>query len=331
MRLWNNIVLDDPWFLLLLLLLPFFIYWYFKKNKGQYSTVKMSNISKLSASSLKAWLQRLLFFLKMLAFTLLTLAMTRPQKAMQEENITAEGIDIVIALDVSGSMLARDFTPDRLEAAKLLGANFIDRREFDRIGLVVFAGESFTQCPITSDHDVIKKLFSEVKSGLLEDGTAIGMGLATSVSRLKDSKAESKVVILLTDGVNNSGFIDPKTAAQTARQFDIKVYTIGVGTDGMAPYPTQTFFGTRMQNMKVDIDEELLREIAEETGGKYFRAKDNKGLNQIYNEIDKLEKTEIDVTRIKRYSELFHPFAIWSLICGVLYLLLNFTVLRKIN
>jgi len=331
MRLWNNIILEDPWFLALLLLIPLFIYWRYFRKKGNLSSIKMTNLSAVTKSGLLGWLRHLLFLLKIAAFSLLTLAMARPQKALQDENINSEGIDIVIAMDVSGSMLARDFQPDRLEASKFLGKQFIEKRPFDRIGLVVFAAESFTQCPITSDHEVLKSLFTDVKNGYLEDGTAIGMGLATSVSRLKESKAASKVVVLLTDGVNNSGFIDPSTAAETAKKFGIKVYTIGVGTDGTAPFPVKNFFGTSLRNIKVEIDEDLLKDIADKTGGKYFRAKDNRGLQQIYNEIDRLEKTEVEVTRIKRHSELFHGFAIWALVCGVVYLLLNFTVFRKIG
>jgi len=331
MRLWNNIVLEDPWFLLLLLLIPLFLYWHYFRKKGGLSSIKMTNLSAIKSSGWMTWLRHLLFLLKIAAFTLLVFALARPQRALQDESINSEGIDIVIAMDVSGSMLARDFQPDRLEASKFLGQQFIDKRPFDRIGLVVFAAESFTQCPITSDHQVLKKLFSEVKNGYLEDGTAIGMGLATSVSRLKESKAASKVVVLMTDGVNNSGFIDPSTAAETAKQFGIKVYTIGVGTEGTAPYPVKNFFGSSLRNIKVEIDEELLEDIADQTGGKYFRAKDNRGLQQIYNEIDRLEKTEIEVTRIKRYSELFHNLAIWALVCGVLYLLLNYTLLRRIS
>jgi len=331
LRLWNNITLEDPWFLLLLLLLPLFVYLRYFRKKDGHSAMKMPDLSAVTGRSWIGRLRPLLFILQLLAFSLLTIAMARPQKALQNENINSEGIDIVIAMDVSGSMLARDFQPDRLEASKFLGQQFIDKRPFDRIGLVVFAAESFTQCPITSDHEVLKKLFSEVKNGFLEDGTAIGMGLATSISRLKESKAASKVVVLMTDGVNNSGFIDPATAAETAKQFGIKVYTIGVGSEGTAPYPVKNFFGNSLRNIKVEIDEELLEDIAEQTGGRYFRAKDNRGLQQIYNEIDRLEKTEVEVTRVKRYSELFHGFATWALICGLMYLFLNFTILRRIG
>lgn len=250
---------------------------------------------------------------------LLTVAMARPQNALKEQKVKTEGVDIVIATDVSGSMLARDFTPDRLEASKATAIEFISARENDRLGLVVFAGESFTQCPITSDHNVLKKLVAEIKSGLIEDGTAIGMGLATAVNRLRDSDAKSKIIVLLTDGVNNQGFIDPLTAAETAKEFDIKVYTIGVGKTGTAPYPQRDIFGrTVLQNVEVQLDEELLKAIAKNTGGRYFRATNNRSLQNIYKEIDKLEKTEIEVTTIKRYKEQFHRFA---LIAGLLLLL----------
>ncbi len=331
MKLWNNLVLEDPWFLLLLLLLPLFIYFTWFRRKGSDSQMTLPFLEGLKLGGWKPVLKNLMRILSLLAFAGLVIAMARPQEALQEENITSEGIDIVLAVDVSGSMLARDFEPDRLGAAKNMGIDFVDKREFDRIGLVVFAGESFTQCPITADHQVIKKLFSEVRSGLIEDGTAIGMGLATSVSRLKDSKAESKVVILMTDGVNNSGFIDPITAAETAEQFSVKVYTIGVGTEGNAPYPVKTMFGTRLQQMEVNIDEDLLKEIAEKTGGQYFRATDNNSLQKIYDQIDKLEKTEIEVSRVKRRTERFYPFVFASLFILGFSLLLNYTLFRKIN
>jgi len=326
----KNISFDDPWFLLLLLLIPvFFIYQYFNAAARQ-NNIRFSELPDSLQGGFQNILQTILKYLPWLGAALLIVALARPQKALQEENIKSEGIDIVIVTDVSGSMLARDFEPNRLEAAKKMGVDFVDDRKFDRIGLVVFAGESFTQCPITTDHKVVKKLFSEAKTGLMEDGTAIGMGLATAVSRLKDSKSESKVIILLTDGVNNSGFIDPMTAAETALQFGIKVYTIGVGTEGTAPFPQRTMFGTRLVNMKVEIDEELLIKIADKTYGKYFRAKDNESLKTIYKEIDELEKTEIDVTRIKRYNEVFYPFAKWALLLILIPLILNLTFYRRL-
>jgi len=230
--------------------------------------------------------------------------------------------------DVSTSMLAEDLKPNRIDAAKKTAEEFIAARDNDRIGLVVFAGESFTQCPVTIDHDILINLIDDIHSGMIEDGTAIGMGLATSVSRLQNSDAKSKVIILLTDGVNNKGFVAPLTAAEIAEEFGIKVYTIGVGTKGKAPYPVQTRFGTRYQNVDVEIDEAMLRDIAEATNGKYFRATDNKGLKEIYEQIDKLEKTEIDVSSFTRYSEEFKPFLIAALLLFGLELLLRYTVFR---
>jgi Ca-activated chloride channel family protein len=244
--------------------------------------------------------------------------------------VNTEGIDITIALDISTSMLAEDFKPNRLEAAKKAATEFINARINDRIGLVVFSSTSFTQCPITFDHDVLKNLFKSVKSGMIEDGTAIGMGLATAVDRLKDSKAKSKVIILLTDGINNTGIVAPLTAAEIAKTYGVRVYTIGVGTKGKAPYPMQTPFGTQYVNVDVQIDEDVLRKIASTTNGKYFRAVGNKALENIYKEIDKLEKTKIDESVFSRKTEEFLPLAI---IAGALLLfevLFRYFYLRKI-
>lgn len=328
----NNISFANPWFLLLLLLVPFFLFWQWKKYRQQYAEFKFSSLDAVKDNlTIKAKLRPFLNLLKTIAFALLVIAFARPQNALKEEKITTEGIDIVLVTDISGSMLAQDFQPDRLEASKNTGIEFVNARPNDRIGLVVFAGESFTQCPITTDHGVLKKLMSEIKSGLIEDGTAIGMGLATAVNRIKDSESKSKIIVLLTDGVNNKGFIDPLTAAETAKEFDIKVYTIGVGTKGMAPYPVRDLFGrTVLQNMEVQIDEELLNEIAINTGGKYFRATNNNSLQNIYGEIDRLEKTEVEVTSIKRYLELFHPLALIAALLLILDLLLRYTIFRGI-
>lgn len=330
MSSFSNIAFANPWFLLLLLLLPLFIYWKWRQRHSNNQAMKVSTIGADAArGNFKTKLRPFLDVLKALAFLSLVIALARPQDKLKEEEINSEGIDIILATDISGSMLARDFHPDRLGACKQMGAEFVDNRTHDRIGMVVFSGESFTQCPITSDHNVLKAQMAEIKSGMVEDGTAIGMGLATSVNRLKDSKAESKVVILLTDGVNNSGFIDPITAAETAREFGIKVYTIGVGTRGVAPYPARTRGGgTILQNVEVQIDEELLERIADLTGGRYFRATDNSGLKKIYTEIDKLEKTEVEITSINRYAELFHPFAWMGIIFLVLHSLLRSTLFR---
>jgi Ca-activated chloride channel family protein len=268
--------------------------------------------------------------LRLLALVLVIVALARPQTTSEGENVSTEGIDIVLVTDVSGSMLAEDFRPNRIEAAKAVAADFVDGRPNDRIGLVVFAGESFTQCPITLDHAVVKSLIAEVKSGQIEDGTAIGMGLATAVSRLKDGKSKSRVIILLTDGVNNRGAIDPLTAAGIASTFGIRVYTVGVGTIGMAPYPVQTPLGTQYSNVPVEIDEELLKNIAAQTGGKYFRATDNDKLRMIYSEIDRLEKTRIEVTQFRRHREDFYAA---GFLAGFLLLgeaALSLTLFRKI-
>ena len=251
------------------------------------------------------YLRYILFALRAIAVTLLIIVVARPQKTDIIQDVTTEGIDIILTLDISGSMLARDFRPDRLEASKNVATEFISGRPYDRMGLVVFSGESFTQCPLTTDHAVLINLMREVQSGMIEDGTAIGMGLATAVNRIKDSEAKSKVIILLTDGVNNRGEIAPATAADIAKTFGIRVYTIGVGTQGMAPYPVQTPVGIQYQNMPVEIDEEILKEIAGKTGGMYFRATDNNKLIQVYNEIDKMEKSKIDVRQFTRKEEKY--------------------------
>jgi len=328
----KDIVFANPIFLWLLLLLPLLLLWQWLKYRQQYPELRLSSLSGVKgAHSWKTWLRPLLTLSKIAAFLLLTVALARPQNVLDEEKITTDGIDIVLAMDVSGSMLAQDFKPDRLGASKKVAQEFIEGRPHDRVGLVVFAGESFTQCPVTTDQGVLTGLLQEIKSGLIEDGTAIGMGLATAVTRLKDSEAKSKVVILLTDGVNNSGFIDPMTAAETAKQFDVKVYTIGVGTEGKAPYPMKDLFGrTITQYMDVQIDEDLLREIATMTQGKYFRATDNKSLRNIYAEIDKLEKTEIEVSAFKRYTEQFHFFALLAAAFLALEMLMRNTVFRSV-
>jgi Ca-activated chloride channel family protein len=234
-----------------------------------------------------------------------------------------------LCLDISGSMLAQDFTPNRMEAAKNVASDFIDNRPADRIGLVIFSGESFTMCPLTSDRNVLKSQLYNVHSGLLEDGTAIGSGLATGVDRLRSSPSKSKVIILLTDGENNGGLIDPNTAKEIAKAVGVRVYTIGVGTEGYAPMPIQTSAGIVMQKEKVSIDEKLLTQIANETGGKYFRATDNQSLKNIYTDIDKLEKSKVEITALKRYSEEFFPFALAAAVCLLLELILGFTVFRK--
>jgi Ca-activated chloride channel family protein len=276
-----------------------------------------------TGQSFRNYLRHILFGLRTAAIAILILILARPQKTDIFQDITTEGIDIILALDISGSMLARDFKPDRLEAAKNVATEFISGRPYDRIGLVVFSGESFTQCPLTTDHAVLINLMRELQSGMIEDGTAIGNGLALAVNRIKDSEAKSKVIILLTDGVNNRGEIAPVTAADIAKTYGIRVYTIGVGTMGTAPYPVQTPFGTQYQNLPVEIDENILKEIASKTGGEYFRATDNNKLVQVYREIDKMEKSKIDVRQFTRKEEKFMMPAI------VLFVLLALEILTR--
>ena len=265
----------------------------------------------------------------MLALCCIIIALARPQTRFDEQMVTGEGIDIVLCLDISGSMLAQDFTPNRMEAAKAVASEFIDHRPTDRIGLVIFSGESFTMCPLTTDRTVLKTQLASVQSGLLEDGTAIGSGLATGVDRLRNSPSKSKVIILLTDGENNGGLIDPNTAKEIAKSIGVRVYTVGMGTEGFAPVPIQTPTGVRMSREKVNIDEKLLTQIAKETGGQYYRAKDNESLRNIYSEIDRLEKSRIEVTALRRHTEQFFPFALAAAILIMLELLLRWTVLKK--
>lgn len=327
----NGVTFASPYFFYLLLLLPVLIYWYWKRYRRQYVEMRISTLEGFESAP-RSWRQRfrnLLFVYRTLVFILLVVALARPQTSSRTEKHTTEGIDIILAMDISGSMLAEDFKPNRIDASKKVAMEFIDGRENDRIGLVVFSGESFTQCPLTTDHSVLKNLLKDIKSGMIEDGTAIGMGLATSVSRLKDSKAKSKVVILLTDGVNNRGFIDPLTGAQIAQSFGIRVYTVGVGTMGMAPYPMQTPFGIQYQNVPVQIDEEVLQKISDMTGGKYYRATDNKKLRAIYQEIDKLEKSKIETMEYRRKSEIFSTAALFAGLFLLLELMFKFTIFRS--
>ncbi|HXO75987.1 MAG TPA: VWA domain-containing protein, partial [Puia sp.] len=269
------------------------------------------------------------FVFRLLAICCIIFALARPQTRNDEQLVTGEGINIVLCLDISGSMLAQDFTPNRMEAAKNVAGVFIDNRPTDRIGLVIFSGESFTMCPLTTDRTVLKTQLFNVQSGLLEDGTAIGSGLATGVDRLKGSPSKSKVIILLTDGENNGGLIDPNTAKEIAKSVGVKVYTVGMGTEGYAPVPVQTPGGVVYQKEKVNIDEKLLTQIATETGGRYYRAKDNESLKNIYSEIDQLEKSKIETSTLRRYSEQFYPFALAAALFLLLELVLRWTVLRK--
>lgn len=327
-----NVTFANPEYFLLLLVVPAMIFWHWKRQNRQLVEMQVSTL-KVVYDIPRTWRQRLrhlLFVLRILAIVLLTIALARPQSTSQGENVTTEGIDIVLASDISGSMLAEDLRPNRVEASKKVAAEFIEGRPNDRIALVIFAGESFTQCPLTIDHAVLLNLLSQVKTGIIEDGTAIGSGLATAVTRLKDSKAKSRVIILLTDGVNNRGSIDPLTAAGIAQTFGVRVYTIGVGTQGMAPYPVQTPFGMQYQNVPVEIDETLLKKIAEQTGGQYFRATDNQKLKAIYAEIDRLEKTKIEVTQFRKHKEEFYSAAMFAGLFLLLEVFLSQSIFRKL-
>jgi len=323
----------DPQFLLLLLVILLLIFWYFKKQKGRGATLQFSHLGFVKeiqrASSVRA--RHILFILRLFVLVLLILGFARPQSGIKGEEVITQGIDIILAMDISSSMLAEDIKPNRVEAAKQVATEFIKGRKNDRIGMVVFAGEAYTQCPLTIDYGILLNFLNQIHVGMIEDGTAIGMGLVTAVNRLRNSKAKSKVIILLTDGRNNRGEIDPITAAQTAQAFDVRIYTIGAGTRGTALYPVNDpFFGKRYVPMRVDIDETTLQKIADMTGGKYFRATDRVSLNKIYQEIDKMEKTKIKVKEYTRYSELFYYFVGGAVLLLLGEIGLANTKLRKI-
>ncbi|MDR1517889.1 MAG: VWA domain-containing protein [Dysgonamonadaceae bacterium] len=322
----------NPKYLYLLLLLIPLIAWYVLQLSKMQASFKLAstNAFKGARRSFKVYMRHLPFALRCIAIALIILVLARPQAVNSWEESETQGIDIALALDVSGTMLAQDLQPDRLEAAKKVASEFIADRPNDKIGLVIFAGESFTQCPLTSDHRILLNLLQEVKFGMINDGTAIGLGLANAVNRLKDGESKSKVVILLTDGSNNRGQIAPLTAADLARSYGIRVYAIGVGTKGMAPTPTQTPFGIQIRQQPVDIDEKTLTEIASITGGQYFRAEDNEALRNIYHEIDEMEKYLISVQNVTRREELFLPYALLALGLLLLELILRRTWLRTI-
>src|ERR1700751_4098910 len=326
----TDVTFADKDFFWLFLLLPVMIGWYIFKLKTQEAEIQYSSLSNLGniKSSLKANLRHLIFFFRIIVVSMLILVLARPQSRSSWKDVKTEGIDIVLSLDISYSMLAKDFKPNRLEAAKEVAKEFIDIRTNDRIGLVIFGGEAFTQCPLTTDHTVIKNLFEDVNAGMLAQGTAIGLGIADAVARVKDSKAKSKVVILLSDGVNNVGEIAPLTAADIAKTFGVRVYTIGVGTKGKALTPVAMFPNGQMEYdyVDVDIDENTMTKIAEETGGKYFRATDNESLRTVYKEIDKMEKTIISEKSFSNKSEHFLPFAI----AAALFLLLEFVIKKTV-
>lgn len=332
-ELWKNIEFAHPVFFWLLLLVPVMIWWTIRTGRKWQGSLQVSSLQGLKGLpvSWKVRFRPLLPALRIIAYIALVIALARPQTSNTSESIDSEGIDIVLSIDISGSMLAEDLRPNRMEAAKKTAMTFVDSRISDRIGLVIFSGESFTQCPITMDHAVLKQQIMTIRSGMLQDGTAIGMGLATAVDRLHSSKVKSKVIILLTDGVNNTGLVDPLTALEIAKAYKIKVYTVGVGTIGKAPSPATMPDGSiQMQMTDVQIDEPLMKKIASETGGRYFRATDNASLQNIYQEIDKLERTKVEITSYKRFQEHFFPLAMIALACLLLEVVLRYTLFKRL-
>lgn len=323
----------NPEYLFLLLLLLPIVGWYIYELRKSDASVQVSDTRVLAAQpkSIRIWLLHVPFMLRIAVITLISIALARPQLTNKWSSQSTEGIDIMMALDISGTMLAEDLRPNRLEAAKKVASDFVIARPNDQIGLVVFAGESFTQCPLTTDHAVLVNLFKSVEYGMVEDGTAIGLGLANAVNRMKDSETKSKVIILLTDGSNNRGDIDPQTAAEIAKTYGIRVYTIGVGSYGQARVPVQTPIGKQYITMDNEFDETTLRSIAETTGGQYFRAKDNTSLKAIYDQIDQMEKTKLRVREFSKHTENFMPFLYAALICLLLELIIRYFVLRTIS
>ncbi len=324
---------QSPAYLFLLLLLIPVVVWYIWELRKSDASIQISSAAPFAGikRSPRLYLLHIPFVLRVAVICLLTIALARPQLTNRWQKESTEGIDIMMAMDISGTMLAEDLRPNRLEAAKAVASEFVNSRPNDNIGLVVFAGESFTQCPLTTDHAVLINLFQSVKFGMIEDGTAIGLGLANAVNRMKDSKTKSKVIILLTDGSNNRGDIDPQTAADIAKTFGIRVYAIGVGSYGQARVPVQTPMGTQYVTMDSEFDETTLRNVAKTTGGEYFRATDNATLRSIYNEIDQLEKTKIRVREYAKRSEHFAPFLWAAAICVLLEILLRWFTLRTIT
>ena len=321
----------NPEFFWLFIAILAAIGWYIWRQNRLNPHLQVSSVEGLKGvRTARPVLRHLLFVLRMAAFAFIIVVLARPQSSNRWESVTTEGIDIIMALDISGSMLAQDFKPDRLEAAKNISVQFISGRPNDRIGLVIFSGESFTQFPLTTDHASLINLFKSVHNGMIEDGTAIGLGLANSVNRIKDSDAVSKVIILLTDGVNNRGSIEPMTAAEIAKTFGIRVYTVGIGTRGLAPLPVRTPFGIKYQDMETDIDEVLLKRIADMTDGRYFRATDNNTLVKVYEEIDQMEKTKISVQEHHKKTEEYLRFALAAALILLLEILLRYTLLRHL-
>jgi len=330
----DNLVFKNPEFLWLLLLIPVIIFFMYYFRFKKVSNLKISSFDNFKTKSFKSKLYPLMNTLRIISIALVIIALSRPQEISNSSRTkTSSGIDIVIAVDISSSMLAQDLKPNRLEALKSVASEFINDRINDRIGLVIYAGESYTKTPVTSDKEVVINSLTEISfDGIIDDGTAIGMGLATSVNRLKDSKAKSKVIILLTDGVNNSGFIDPSTAADLASTYGIKTYTIGLGTNGnaRAPVALNPNGSFRFGITKVEIDEDLLNEVADKTGGKYFRATDNRKLEEIYEEINKLEKTEVEEIKYSDIDEKYRPFALLAFVLISLELFLKYVIFRSV-
>lgn len=334
LKWWNDIQFANPELLVLLGLLPILVVLYIFRLKNQKAKISLSSFSYLPkpANDYKRFLRHIPFALSIMGLVFLIISIARPQSSLSWQDVTTEGIDIMVVMDISSSMLAEDLKPNRLEASKNVAMDFIEKRPNDRIGLITFGAESFTQSPLTTDHSVLKNLFKDVKFGLIEDGTAIGLGLANAVNRLKDSDSKSKVAIVLTDGTNNSGSVPPLTAAEIAREFGVRTYTIGLGTNGMAPYPFKTGFGNIVyQNVEVKIDEKTMQEIAKMTGGKYFRATNTRKLQSIYEEIDQLEKSKIEVTEYRKKKEEFFPFAVIGSIFLLLQIVIANTLLKSIN
>ena len=331
---WRHLAFAAPWAFSLLLIIPLLLWWRRRQRTKAAPALRLTTLSglrNLPVAGKVKW-HPVLSVLRVLCLAALVVALARPRLSNSKEYVDSEGIDIVLALDLSGSMRAEDFTPNRFEAARKVADEFIESRPADRIGLVVFSGEAFTQCPVTPDHGVLRAQLAAMELGtMLKDGTAIGDGLATSVSRLRYVKGKSRIVILLTDGVNNTGRIDPDIALDIAKTYGVRVYTIGVGTTGMAPTPVPTPMGVTMQYAPVELDEALLRKIATQTGGAYYRATDNRSLSSIYKQIDQLEKTRVEMTTYKQYRELFFPFALIAICALALEMALRYSVFRSVT
>ena len=321
----------NPQFFWLFIFIPLMVLMYYFRNKKIYSSI-LFPIPLKDVKSIKTRLYLILFLFRLLVVILIIFALARPQTTqVSTDTLKKEGIDIMIAMDVSSSMLAEDFQPNRLEAAKELAIEFIKRRKNDRVGLVIYSGESFTQCPLTTDHDIVINMMNSVQTGLMEDGTAIGLGLANCVNRLKESQVESKIIILLTDGENNSGFIDPVTAASIARQSEIKTYTVGVGSYGTAPYPTKDMFGRSVYvDVPANIDENMLRVVADTTGGMYFRADNKSELANVYKEIESLQKTEIEEIKYYNVTEKYFLFCLFAFLLFIIEMILNYSYFKRI-